>query len=84
MAWHRNLASMPSVTVPRKKMTVAKKMAAIEPLWGNLRDADSRLASPAWHKEVLAHRKRLHVTKQTRSSVWAEAKARIRKKVRAS
>ncbi|MBK8857667.1 MAG: addiction module protein [Opitutaceae bacterium] len=48
-------------------MTVAEKMNAIEQIWRSLRDDDSRLASPSWHKELLASRKRMHAANETRS-----------------
>lgn len=74
---------MSNVTLSLQKMTVAEKMNAIEQIWGSLRDDDSRLASPSWHKELLASRKRMHAANETRFSAWADAKERIRKKVRA-
>ena len=73
---------MSILTLPLQKMTVAEKMNAIEQIWGSLRDGDSRLASPAWHKDLLASRKQLFAAGRSRFSPWADAKERIRKKAR--
>lgn len=51
---------MAQVSLPLAEMTVPEKLKVIERVWASLRDQDERLDSPAWHRDVLASRKRLH------------------------
>ena len=73
---------MAHVTLPLEKMTVAEKLTVIEDVWASLRGEEDRFDSPAWHQDVLLARKKLHAEGKTKFSGWAEAKDRIRKKVR--
>jgi len=75
---------MAYVTLPLKKMTVPEKIDVIERVWESLRGEEEKFESPAWHKEVLAARKKLHAEGKARFSSWPEAKERIRRRVRAS
>jgi hypothetical protein len=65
-------------------MSVPEKLDVIERVWASLRDRDEVLESPAWHKGLLAERKKLHADGKAGFSPWSEAKNRIRRKVRAS
>jgi len=64
-------------------MTVPEKMEVMERVWASLRENDKTLASPAWHKGVLAARKKSQANGDDRFSEWAEAKDRIRSQARA-
>ena len=75
---------MTQVSLPLKKMSVPEKLDVIERVWASLRDQDEKLDSPAWHKEMLAERKKLHAEGKAKFSAWSEAKERIRRRVRAS
>ena len=65
------------------ELPVAEKLLLMERLWDVLRaQADSGVA-PAWHKDVLAERlHRLDGGSEPTTS-WAEAKERIRARIRA-
>jgi putative addiction module component (TIGR02574 family) len=73
---------MPAVQLPLNTMTVSEKMEVLESVWNSLRDNDAKLSSPGWHKKVLAERAALLKAGKARLSPWAEAKERIRKRVR--
>jgi Putative addiction module component len=75
---------MTQVSLPLQKMSVTEKLDVIERVWASLRDRDEVLDSPAWHKGLLAERKKLHAAGKAGFSPWSEAKNRIRRKVRAS
>jgi hypothetical protein len=74
---------MTQVSLPLGDMTVPQKLDVIERVWASLRDQDEKVASPAWHRELIAGRKKLHAAGKTTFSDWTEAKERIRRKVRA-
>lgn len=74
---------MTPLAVPLERMSVPEKLALIERVWESLRQQDDKLESPAWHREVLAERKRLQAEGKARFSTWSEAKSRIRRNVRA-
>ena len=75
---------MTQLTLPLRKMSVPEKLDVIERVWASLREHEEKLASPVWHREVLAARKKLQAEGKAKFSPWAEAKERIRRKVRAS
>ena len=75
---------MAYVTLPLKKMTVPEKLDVIERVWESLRSDEEKFESPAWHRDVLEARKKLHAEGKARFSPWSEAKERIRRRVRAS
>jgi putative addiction module component (TIGR02574 family) len=65
------------------KLPVAEKLLLMERLWDALRaHADSGVV-PAWHKDVLAERLRRLDTGSEPTSPWAEAKERIRARIKA-
>ncbi|MFO0729418.1 MAG: addiction module protein [Nitrospiraceae bacterium] len=65
------------------KLPVAEKLLLMEQLWDSLRvQADSSVV-PAWHKDVLAERLRRLDTGNEPTSLWAEAKERIRSQIKA-
>ena len=65
------------------KMPVAEKLLLMEKLWEALRaEADSSVM-PAWHKDVLAERLRRLDSGSEPVSPWAEAKERIRARIKA-
>ncbi len=74
---------MTQVSLPLKKMSVPEKLDVIERVWASLRERDQALESPAWHRKVLAARKKLHAAGKAEFSPWPEAKDRIRRSVRA-
>ncbi len=62
---------------------VAEKLLLMERLWDSLRvQADGGIA-PARHKDVLAERLRRLDTGNEPTSSWAEAKERIRARIKA-
>jgi Putative addiction module component len=72
---------MPQVVLPLKAMSVPEKLEVLERVWASLRDDDAKLESPAWHKPLLAERKRLHAEGKAKFVDWTEAKRRIRRRV---
>ena len=40
------------------KMNIAEKLQTMEHLWNSLISDESEIESPAWHKDVLAKRKK--------------------------
>ena len=64
-------------------LPVAEKLLLMERLWDALRaQADSNVV-PAWHKDVLAERLRCFDSGSEPVSPWAEAKERIRARIKA-
>ena len=74
---------MTPVPLPLQTMSVPEKLDIIERVWASLRSQDEMVASPAWHGELLAQRKKLYAEGKAKSSPWSETKDRIRRKVRA-
>jgi putative addiction module component (TIGR02574 family) len=64
-------------------MSVPEKLDVIERVWASLRERDQEFESPAWHRKLLAARKKLHAEGKTKFSPWPEARDRIRQRVRA-
>lgn len=80
----RHIDRMASVSLPLKRMTLAQKMQVLEEVWDSVRQEGDRFESPSWHAEILAERRRLVEAGKAKFSPWKEAKARIRRRVRAS
>jgi putative addiction module component (TIGR02574 family) len=67
--------------LPLKKMSVQDKISAMESIWEDLcRNADD-IASPEWHKDVLAAREKSLKSGTDSFIDWEDAKKRIRKKI---
>lgn len=65
------------------KLPIAEKLLLMEQLWDALRvQADSSVV-PAWHKDILAERLRRLDSGSEPTSDWAEAKERIRSRIKA-
>jgi len=69
-----------SVTLPLKKMSRQEKLMAMEALWADLSQDESKLISPAWHADVLQEAEAKVKSGQAKFSDWEEAKVRIRRK----
>lgn len=41
-----------------RKMSMIERLQAMEALWDSLRDEDSEIDSPHWHRDILEERKR--------------------------
>jgi sugar-specific transcriptional regulator TrmB len=54
-----------------KKMSWDEKLRAMEELWESLSREESRLESPAWHRQALREEKPIN---------WAAAKQELRKR----
>lgn len=71
------------ITADIAELPVAEKLLLMERLWDALRlQADSSVV-PAWHKDVLAERLRRLDTSNEPTAPWAEAKERIRARIKA-
>lgn len=70
-------------TADISKLPVAEKLLLMEQLWESLRVQAESGVAPAWHKEVLAERLRRLDTGNEPTSPWAEAKERIRARIKA-
>jgi putative addiction module component (TIGR02574 family) len=70
-------------TIDISELPVAEKLLLMEKLWGALRVQAESGVVPAWHKDVLAERLRRLDTGNEPTSPWAEAKERIRARIKA-
>lgn len=71
-----------TVAIPLNKMTRAEKLRALEAIWDDLRRTPAAVPSPAWHADVLQARASRVREGRARFRAWAEAKRRIRERVR--
>lgn len=62
------------------KMSRQEKLIAMESLWADLTEDESRFKSPAWHGEALKETERLVKAGKAKFTNWDEAKVRIRRK----
>ncbi len=63
-----------------KHMSRSDKLRAMEALWADLAQDESRMNSPAWHAEALRETDSLVRQGKAKFSDWQEAKRRIRRK----
>jgi putative addiction module component (TIGR02574 family) len=64
-----------------KRMNLSEKLNLMEALWDELREAESELPVPDWHRQVLEERER-QVSEGTAKFIpWEAAKERIAKRV---
>ena len=45
-------------TIEIKKMSIIERLHVMEDLWDSLRDEESEIESPEWHKDILEKRKK--------------------------
>jgi hypothetical protein len=64
-----------------ENMTISEKLSAMETLWNDL-CANSQIASPDWHEEVLTKRHQLRNKAEQQPMDWSEAKEAIRQRIR--
>lgn len=64
------------------ELPVAEKLLLMERLWDALRTQAESGVIPAWHKDVLAERLRRLDAGNEPTALWAEAKERIRSRIR--
>ncbi len=69
-----------AITLAIKRMSRADKLRAMEALWADLAEDETRMDSPAWHAEALRETERLVRQGKARISDWQEAKRRIHRK----
>jgi hypothetical protein len=62
-------------------MTRLEKLQAMEALWIDLTQDESRFESPSWHKDALRDAERAVQSGEAKFSDWEEAKKRLRRKV---
>lgn len=68
------------ISIPLQQMTREEKLRAMEAIWADLSQDDSKVESPAWHADELrVAEERVRQGKETFSD-WNEAKERIRRK----
>ena len=65
------------IDLPLETMSVAEKLEAMEAIWTSLCSSPDDVASPAWHADVLAERKKRLESGEATVSNWAEAKKRL-------
>ena len=68
-------------TLPLDKMSVEEKIQAMESLWEDLCSRAGGVASPDWHKDVLAERDAANKLGEDKFEDWNEAKRNIRNKI---
>ena len=68
-------------TLPLDKMSVEEKIQTMESLWDSLLHENSEIASPDWHREVLAEREAAIEQGKTQFEDWETAKEKIRKQI---
>lgn len=70
------------VTLPLREMSIAEKIAMMEELWSDLSSQTLEYASPDWHGQLLAERKRLAESGEIGFTDWEAAKQEIQDKIR--
>lgn len=65
------------IDLPLDTMSVSEKLEAMEAIWTSLCSRPGDVASPAWHEDVLADRKKRLESGEATVSDWAEAKKRL-------
>jgi sugar-specific transcriptional regulator TrmB len=63
-----------------KKMSWDEKLRAMEELWESLSREESRLESPAWHRQALRETTSRYRTGEEKPIDWAAAKQELRKR----
>ena len=69
--------------LPLDQMSLADKVQAMELLWADLSKARPPFPSPAWHRDVLAERRKLVEENAVRFLDWDAAIADLRREVSA-
>ena len=69
-----------AVTLPIKRMSREDKLRAMEALWTDLTEDETRFTSPPWHVKILRETEKLVQEGKAKFSNWSEAKRRIRRK----
>ena len=65
------------INLPLDTMSTAEKLEAMEAIWASLCSDPEAVASPAWHQDVLAERKKRLESGQATVSDWRDAKKRL-------
>ena len=65
------------INLPLDAMSIAEKLEAMEAIWASLCSRPGDVASPAWHEDVLAERKKRLESGEATVSDWGEAKKRL-------
>jgi len=68
-------------TLPLDQMSVEEKIQTMENLWDSLLHENSEIASPDWHREVLAEREAAIERGEAHFEDWETAKEKIRKQI---
>ncbi len=63
-----------------KKMSRNEKLMAMEALWADLSQDESRIDSPAWHEEALRQTERMVKAGKAKFVDWDDAKAILRRR----
>ena len=72
---------MKKAALPLTRLSFSQKLDLMETLWADLIKDENKLASPAWHGEVLKEREVAYAAGKLAASDWDQAKKRIKKKV---
>jgi hypothetical protein len=64
-----------------KRMSRNEKLIAMEALWADLSQDESRVDSPAWHEEALKQTERMVKAGKAKLLDWDDAKAILRRRV---
>jgi len=73
-----------SIELPLDQMTLADKLETMERLWADLSSAPAAVPSPAWHRDILAQRKRLVAEGKVTFLDWDTAILQLRDELRAN
>ncbi len=70
------------LVLPLEKMTTDDKLRTMEDIWDDLCHIPQAIPSPAWHADVLHAREERIRRGASQFGDWAEAKNRIRERIR--
>ncbi|MCE9544832.1 MAG: addiction module protein [Planctomycetia bacterium] len=73
-----------SIELPLDQMTLADKLEAMERLWADISTVPAAVPSPAWHRDILAERKRLAAEGKVKFLDWDTAISQLRDELRAN
>ncbi len=72
---------MKKVALPLTRLSFAQKLDLVEELWADLVKDEKKLASPAWHGDVLKEREEAYAASKLTVTDWEQAKKSIKKEL---
>ena len=61
-------------------LSVTQKLGLMERIWSDLERQTSKIPSPNWHGDVLAHRLQAVMNGEVEFSDWSDAKKRLQQR----